>query len=565
MKSEIVFSIYMIDKEKVRELMGAKTKNVNTILELLVKKLHIDFNNREKDNCDIYEASGYTCMVINKSRILNWNTFIRNNFDVHINLANDSYSYLLFRIVDDEIFVMTGGYSASAITKFVIKDFGINLIPRLFKEDDSIIKSLATFKTAGKYESSDSTLTSNSSFLDEEDISSIPAGAHISTTYAILEEFGIKVSEKESDITLILEVGDSLVIRKSFNIDELTLILESLPIIYSREPNFFISPLVPVKDFGISKTDLFDIMVDNFLGNHKEVKITIPFNFLNSNNNVRVFKLLYGDEESENFNYIDIDLVYGFMMKVNKRMSKTFVKDFFKKAKVEFVCDNAPNFIQSLFKFMITVFDYEGKTVYLQEDRWLAYRLDSYDFLRRRYYDIFDYSQSCLEKSKIFKTLGIVKCEELNEDSYNNSFKENNNVIVVHKSLYKKVEFADLIFWDDTNIYFMCNKSGFGNTGVRDLIPQILVAEQMFRGVLNSGDKLLASYYNTFRDEEKNKISESDFIALFNNRKVVFIAGFSSDFRRNHRSVYCHGSLKILKDDLNRNDFDLIVMNYLNL
>lgn len=565
MKPEIIFSIYLINKEKVKELLNIKSKDINTILDLLIRKLISDFKKKDEDNCEIYKSNDFICVIINKSRKLGWNTFIKQNFDLHKNLVNDSYSYLLFKIVNKNIFVMTGGYSASAIAKFIEKDFGINLIPRLFTEDEQIIKSLATYKTVGKYESSDSTLTAKSSFLDEEDISSIPSGAHISTTYAILEEFGIKVSEKESDTTLILEVGDSLVIRKSFNIDELTSILESLPSIYSREPNFFISPLVPVKDFGISKKELLDIMVDNFIGNHKEIKIIIPYNFLNNNSTVKVFRLIYETHVSEEYNFIDIDLVYGFMMKINNRMSKTFVKNFFRKAKVKFICDSNPDYYQSLFKFMITVFDYEGKTVYLQEDRWLAYRLDSYNFLKNKYYDIFDYSLSCLEKFKIFKTLGIVKCEELNEDSYNNSFKENNNVIVAHKSLYKKVEFADLIFWDDRNIYFMCNKSEFGNPGVRDLVPQILVAEQMFRGILNSGDELLASYYDTFRDEEKNKISQSEFVSLFKNRKVVFIAGFSSDFRRNHRSVYCHGSLKILKDDLNRNDFDLIVMNYLNL
>ena len=46
-------------------------------------------------------------------------------------IKNESTSYILFYIVENNIYAMTGGRGSNYISKFIEKNFGLYLIPKL--------------------------------------------------------------------------------------------------------------------------------------------------------------------------------------------------------------------------------------------------------------------------------------------------------------------------------------------------------------------------------------------------------------------------------------------------
>ena len=129
------------------------------------------------------------------------------------------------------------------------------------------------------------------------------------------------------------------------------------------------------------------------------------------------------------------------------------------------------------------------------------------------------------------------------ETAYNIALKRLPNIIVSHKALYKNVEFADAIFWDESTMYLMHNKGEFNGIGARDLINQILTAaECLQRNLGTSGYKGLPQYYRAIcqinKMQEMPQANRDTFIKLFSTRKICFITGFIKGFKVDSSSTY---------------------------
>ena len=106
------------------------------------------------------------------------------------------------------------------------------------------------------------------------------------------------------------------------------------------------------------------------------------------------------------------------------------------------------------------------------------------------------------------------------------------------------VEIADLIYWDEDNVYLMCNKARFDGSGSRDLTNQMWAAANYFQNKMNSSIKtsFLEIYYEIISERyQKNKhnvpLSMRDFKKLFN-KKVSFVAGYMTGYTLQSKSLY---------------------------
>ena len=164
------------------------------------------------------------------------------------------------------------------------------------------------------------------------------------------------------------------------------------------------------------------------------------------------------------------------------------------------------------------------------------------------------------ESEKVVEKFNLTK-EANNEDMYNGMFIEDRKIITVHKHEIKFIELADLIFYDDDNIYLMCNKGEFNGEHVRDLENQINTSSKMIELVLRNDKNLIKQYYNDLNEKEKEKIQQDDFLKLFN-KQIVFIAGFSKNYKRQTRSPYAKYLLCELEKNLKNSGFNLLITNF---
>ena len=138
--------------------------------------------------------------------------------------------------------------------------------------------------------------------------------------------------------------------------------------------------------------------------------------------------------------------------------------------------------------------------------------------LTSQYQDLFSENEEI--SKKIALKYGLTKkCK--NEDDYNDMFINDSNVIKGHKNLIFQIELADLIYWDEDNLYLMCNKGTFNGEHVRDLQNQIYTSSKMLQSIKINDRARLEEYYEKLNINEKEKISKANFLKLFNKNTVL--------------------------------------------
>lgn len=200
----------------------------------------------------------------------------------------------------------------------------------------------------------------------------------------------------------------------------------------------------------------------------------------------------------------------------------------------------------------------DNETYYLIGGAWYVFEVTYYDLLNKKYSELFDIFDSV--SNDIISKFNLSKNHK-NENEYNDSFIEQKNVIHAHKSLIKNVEIADLVFFDEENTYLMCNKGKFDGPSMRDLSNQIITSAKLISNNLRNG-KFINEYYDKLLDTQKAKISSAEFLKLFSDKHIVYVAGFSNNFKKEINSIYCKYLTTELFKNLSSNDFELVILNY---
>lgn len=128
--SELIqFSIYKINVEKVEETISLKEdENINDIKSKIIEYLR-NCIKKGRDNVLISDYDEFTLMLIKSKRNPIWKNMVEymiNNGKIiedidNKKIINESTSYILFTIVDNKIYAMTGGRGANYISKFIEK------------------------------------------------------------------------------------------------------------------------------------------------------------------------------------------------------------------------------------------------------------------------------------------------------------------------------------------------------------------------------------------------------------------------------------------------------------
>lgn len=566
--SELIqFSIYKINVEKVEETISLKEdENINDIKSKIIEYLR-NCIKKGRDNVLISDYDEFTLMLIKSKRNPIWKNMVEymiNNGKIiedidNKKIINESTSYILFTIVDNKIYAMTGGRGANYISKFIEKNYGLYLIPKIVDKNNPIIRKVVENNITGNNLSTERITKNVTSVSMEDSLGSIYRELNIQVSKEIAKKLGVSGIEDNKQISI--SSGDSVVIRKSISLEELKVILKTLSKLEEKEDNFILNYFVPIRKKGIKLSYLKDIMIRSILNNELD-KFQLVSDDISQYYFTSSKYILTKENESilVKTSPIEFKDIIDTLMDDKGRLYKTRIEEALYQYELGTMDENGETVIvpDKIINLLRGCIEDENFCYYLLNGTWYVFEEHFFNKLDEKYKLLYDNIQT--ESEKVVEKFNLTK-EANNEDMYNGMFIEDRKIITVHKHEIKFIELADLIFYDDDNIYLMCNKGEFNGEHVRDLENQINTSSKMIELVLRNDKNLIKQYYNDLNEKEKEKIQQDDFLKLFN-KQIVFIAGFSKDYKRQTRSPYAKYLLCELEKNLKNSGFNLLITNF---
>lgn len=180
--------------------------------------------------------------------------------------------------------------------------------------------------------------------------------------------------------------------------------------------------------------------------------------------------------------------------------------------------------------------DEEGKSFFLYNGNWLMFDKSYIENLNEDFKKV--YNEILISDGPIVNIIKN-KLKKETEDDYNVTFEESDEIILAHTVEIDKIEIADLIYYDQENLYLIHNKTKFQGGGARDVFDQIVLSAKYITNSTNTNR--LGEYYKKIKEKYPNnkkiqELSEKEFIKLFKNRNIHYIAGFMKHLSANSRS-----------------------------
>lgn len=563
----IQFSIYKINIEKVEEKIKLSDNDNGDIIKNKIIEYLKNYIKKGKDNVLISEYNEFSLLLIKSKRNPIWKNIVEHMIDRGEILQdisdriiiNESTSYILFTVIDNKLYAMTGGRGANYINKFIEKNYGLYLIPKIVNKNSQIIKKVLENNITGNNLSTERITKSVTSVSMEDGLGSIYRELNIQVSKDIAKKLGVDGIEDNRQISI--SSGDSVVIRKSISLNELKKILKTLSKLEEKEDNFILNYFIPIRKKGIKLSYLKDIMIQKIQDEDYD-----SFQLLSDKISEYYFtSYKYRIKEDgkcifEKDSPIELKDIVNLIKNENGKLYKTRINQMLYNFELETLNENGEIIIypEKIFDLLRGTIEDEKHCFYLLNGAWYVFEEHFFQKLDEKYKELFDKVQ---EKSeRVVKEYNLLR-SVTSEDEYNGKFTEEKGIIKVHTHEIKFIELADLIFFDDNNTYLMCNKGKFNGEHVRDLENQINTASRMIELVLKNDKTLLKEYYNGLDAKEKEKIGLSEFLELFN-KNIIFIAGFSKGYRKETRSPYAKYLLCELYKNLKKSGFNLLIINY---
>ena len=172
----IQFSIYKINIEKVEEKIKLSDNDNGDIIKNKIIEYLKNYIKKGNDNVLISEYNEFSLLLIKSKRNPIWKNIVEHMIDSgeilqdisDRSIINESTSYILFTVIDNKLYAMTGGRGANYINKFIEKNYGLYLIPKIVNKNSQIIKKVLENNITGNNLSTEIITKSVNSVLLED-------------------------------------------------------------------------------------------------------------------------------------------------------------------------------------------------------------------------------------------------------------------------------------------------------------------------------------------------------------------------------------------------------------
>lgn len=566
-KYETQFSIYKVDYERSIKYfdeehnikISSYSELENNILDVIKKAVL----KKRKNEIVNFTNNGFKGLVFKTYHYPTWYGMIGNIIEEDIDLSNTHISYILSYLKDDNIFLLTGGLGSNYISEYTQKNYGLYLLPKIMKENSPAIKSVLENRMSGNRLSSKHSNRNVTTINIENDMSSIFRELSLEIDKEMIELLGIEIDENKKIKNLNLIAKDSFVIRKSISIENLIVVLNKLIDIEKNDDNFSLGYFIDAKKNGYSYKILNELFIQYLMHGIGENFILVGDEYSEYcfGGNLYVVQ----DNEQNTIYQSDIPITINDLYKncLPEPITKTSIERLLKYSLVVYNDKEIILYPTKIKQCMQGYIENENKQpFFLFNDKWLMFDNNFIDNLDR------EFKNNYAQMIKIDKKLRDILSNDntsLTEDAYNKTFKESTEIILAHTILSNNIELADLIYFDEENLYLIHNKLKFQGNGARDVLNQILTSAEFINHYLMEKKSLLEKYYEDILEKYPNNkikdISKDEFIDLFSKTNVYYVAGFMHNLSDSTDSNYAKYITIDTNKKLNEKGYQLLLFN----
>lgn len=566
-KYETQFSIYKVDYERsIKYFDEEHNIKISSYSELENKILDVikrDVLKKRKNEIVNFTNNGFKGLVFKTYHYPTWYGMIGNIIEEDIDLSNTHISYILSYLKDDNIFLLTGGLGSNYISEYTQKNYGLYLLPKIMKENSPAIKSVLENRMSGNRLSNKHSNRNVTTINIENDMSSIFRELSLEKDKEMIELLGIEIDENKKIKNLNLIAKDSFVIQKSISIENLIVVLNKLIDIEKNDDNFSLGYFIDAKKNGYSYKILNELFIQYLMHGIGENFILVGDEYSEYcfGGNLYVVQ----DNEQNTIYQSDIPITINDLYKncLPEPITKTSIERLLKYSLVVYNDKEIILYPTKIKQCMQGYIENENKQpFFLFNDKWLMFDNNFIDNLDR------EFKNNYAQMIKIDKKLRDILSNDdtsLTEDAYNKTFKESTEIILAHTILSNNIELADLIYFDEENLYLIHNKLKFQGNGARDVLNQILTSAEFINHYLMEKKYLLEKYYEDILEKyPKNKIKDigkDEFIDLFSKTNVYYVAGFMHNLSDSTDSNYAKYITIDTNKKLNEKGYKLLLFN----
>ena len=583
--AETQFSIYKINYDAIESTFSIKSprgvaKYYEEVVNAIINSISSIVKSKYASTQKVFKHNGFNGIVFKTVHYPAWKDIAEQFILTDENskedfsktfLTNTNVSYVFLYKDGQNIYACTGGYGSNYISKFIVKNFGLYLLPKMIKKDNQVLKNVIQNNLLGNHVSLNRVNRNSTSISTEQDMSGIFRQLTVEASRSVAENIGLVFDEDEPDNKKVNIVNkDSLVIRRSISLLELTTVLKSISSLENKEDAFVLNYMVLATKKGLKNSQLFEKLVNDFASSDfsRFILVGDDYEQYYSHSSRYIIKDVDNTILIDSNEPVLFDDIIALLPSKEEKFTKSSIYSMLKwTISTE---DNAGQMVlypTSLRDALQGFVEYGESKIpcYLFNGTWFVFD-EQYDkLLTKEFEDFFDMN---FPTANTIAKKWDLEHKERSENEYNEWLAKRTDIIVAHKALLGNIEFADAIFYEDDVVYFMHNKHLFNGVGARDLTNQILVAAEFFQKNKMSANvkDFLGEYYEKIKNagqtyQMKIVIDKETFVdKILSAKKYVYIAGYLEGFKRESNATYAKYLCLDLKKKLNSQGFDCYII-----
>lgn len=440
-----------------------------------------------------------------------WRGFLEPILDKRSNLANAeniSYSYVCFVGLDDNIYAVTGGFGGQKVSRFMIPDFGLEILVRLFDRNSKVVKSIQDRGLTGNVLGQTKFYRGDQRVSDENQFGKIFKQVQADLNKELLKKvFGFSDAELKRNSSVCM-AKESFQINKAVAFDTMLNLVEKLAGVMKKKPNFSLNKVEHLsrrKKQNQQLTEKLDFWAMDVLYNECKKGEEPNVDFCHKN-----------FDEFLSADSIEILIDKGKPVEIPLHSSFSQIIRLLKNSG-NYYDDDQYLFKASVLDRKIVSYDAEGEKLtsglvfdhvhgeFFYNDR--TYFLLDNEWYRIQPAFIKDLNSECVDILKhAWDTTTLTEPFNINqrESVYNQKYLHQANFYVFDTITPDNIESCDIMRYDNNAIQLIHVKKGFDNS-VRDLASQVNIAAKRLQDDLRTGFEYIEKIQ---RQTTKSKVGD---------------------------------------------------------
>ena len=446
-----------------------------------------------------------------------WRGFLEPLLDKRSTLANAEhvgYSYVCFIGLGENLFAITGGFGGQKVARFMMPDFGLEILIRLFERDSKVVKNIQDRGLTGNLLGQTKFYRGDQRFSDENQFGKIFKQVQADVSKVMLKEvFGFTEAQLKRE-SFGCMAKESFQINKAVDFDTMLMLVEKLAKVMEKPPKFSLNKVEHLSRRKPQNQQLLgelDVWAKNML--YTECK-------KDENPNVDFCHKKF--DEFMNCDSIELLIEKGAPVEVPKHSSFGNIVSLLKISGNYFDADeylfNASVLNRklisydsegtkltsgSVFDHVHGEFQYKDKTYFLLDDEWYTILPAFLKELNNECKEILKYAWDTTTLSEKFDL-------RKRESTYNQKYINKPNFFVFDTVTPDNMESCDIMKYNDFAIQLVHVKKGFDNS-IRDLAAQINIAVKRIQDDLRTGFEYIDKLEKQTKKSKVGELSKQQF------------------------------------------------------